>query len=370
MKGKMKKKQASTLIYLMSFMVVFLAFCAFAVDATIIFSQRSKLQNATEAAALSAAASFNPTGASVGNDIIKKADEAFSMWKLGDLKNAKITNAEVSIANKEVRLTTRLIGQPFFLSFLGVSGVDLNAVSAAKSEKLPVTSNYAGINWVTTAAAYRSDIVSKGTNLNDTAILQPLGNTQSASRDSYTGIPIFRLIDDEDNQPLSLGPGGYITLKLPAPIVDKPGPDILINEIGFAKEGYMVFVGLDVNPDNPYMQYNRTGAGLRWVNISCSGTSKNNPSLSPYSVSTPLGNQAKFYGSGYFDIGDSCNPAGGVAMAKYLRIVDDNDESGFLQDGSPAMLYGESSSPTAGADIDSVDVLNHVLLINPKNYTP
>ena len=59
-------------------------------------------------------------------------------------------------------------------------------------------------------------------------------------------------------------------------------------------------------------------------------------------------------------------------MAKYIRIVDDNQESAFVTSGDgkyyKAMLYGESSTATAGADIDYVKVLNHVKLVPASSF--
>jgi len=369
----MKRKNANTLVYLIFFFVIFLAFCSFAIDATIIFSQRAKLQSATESTALAAASGFNHQIDSTFAEIKDKADNSFDMWKYNNLKTAEI-NVEVNINQKEVLITSKMLAQPYFLAFLGVSGIELNAVSCAKSEALLITSHYAGINWVTKSMAYRTDVISKTGNYNDTAILQPIGKMESASLDSVLNLPKFDLLDTANGHPLSLGPGGFLTIKLPNPIIDKPGADILIKEIGDAKEGYFVFVGLDVNPSNPYIQFDRPGDGLKWENITCSGEPMNNNGLKPREISTiNLGSQVKFYGSAYFDIGDPCSDSGGLSMAKYLRIIDDNDESAFVENGGslyPAMLYGEASTPTSGADIDFIKLLNHVQLKDPKEFIP
>ncbi len=59
-------------------------------------------------------------------------------------------------------------------------------------------------------------------------------------------------------------------------------------------------------------------------------------------------------------------------MAKYIRIVDDNNESAFVTSDASTyyktMLYGEASSTTSGADIDAVSVLNHVKLIAASSF--
>ncbi len=378
----MKKRKASSLIYIIFFLVIFLAFAAFAVDGTIIFTYRSKLQNITEMTALAAASEFNYPSYVTSSEIETKAQNIFNLLKQDSLKTAGITAvADATTKPKKITITTSMISEPFFLAFLGISGIKLEAKASAISEELPITANYSGINWVTASAAYLSDILSKNLNLNDTAILAPLGGFESKiSEDdieaegfksasiSYSGTKkkgvIFSLINSNENQPLSLGPGGFITIKLPAPIIDKPGDDLFIKEAGDALEGYMVFAGLDKNPDKPYVDVDNQGEGISWINISSSGTPFDSAlgSQAHQTANTQLSVsiQDKFYGSGYFDIGKS-----GISMAKYIRIIDDNQESGFINTNGTyykTMLYGEASSATSGADIDNVTVLNHVKL--------
>ena len=381
----MKKRNASSLVYLISFFVVFLAFAAFAIDATLVYTARAKLQNATEMAALAGASCFNEqlgtiTPAALASLVSSRATSAFNLYKGDGLAPASVV-VDVSTSNKQVRVTSTNLCQPTFLAFLGVTGIRINAVAVAKSETMGVTANYAGVNWLTASSAYLSDVISNpiATNYNNTAILKPIGNYPSASLDTATGNPHFEYLAKGDNIPLSLGPGGFITIKLPAPIVNKPGPDLFIKEIGDAVEGYFVYAGMDADPANPYVQEDKIGGGIVWKNISCSGTPEVKDAgglIGAYDVATPsFGTQSKFYGSGNFDIGAACS---GLSMAKYIRIIDDNSETAFVKnsDGSnpttyyKALLSGEASTATAGADIDYVDVLNHVMLIAPSAWTP
>lgn len=386
----MNKKSASTTLYIIFFLVIFLAFAAFAVDGAIILTQRAKLQNITEMTALVAASEFNfklnpDNDVNINNQIITQvtdtANNTFNLLKNDSLQTANI-NINADADANEVKITTNIIALPLFLRFLGVSGINLEAKACAQSEPLDIKPNYTGINWLSAKAAYLSDILSKSPNMNNTAILLPLGNFPSASYDLATSFVNFSLIIAEDHQPLSLGPGGFITIKLPAPIVDKPGQDLFIKEADSAKcqndpkctnalEGYMVFAGLDKDPNNPYVDPDNVNGDILWVNISCSGTPEKpdaNGLLKTYNAPTyNLGNQDKFYGSGYFDIGASCIGPGGISMAKYIRIVDDNSESALVTTDQnnyyKAMLYGEASTATAGVDIDAVRILNHVKLI-------
>lgn len=380
---KLKKFKASAVIYLIFFFTVFLAFSAFAIDGTIIFVERAKLQNITEATALNAAAEFDhdtPYSAATASTI---HDDAIDIFKALNGNPVSAThqsfpgatvNVEVNPTTKQVLVSTEALSKTYFLGMLGVSAIKLKANAMAESKELPIQANYSNINWITANAAYHTDVISKDLNLNDTAILIPIGKLPSASIDMSTKIVNFGLLNATDGNGLSLGPGGFITIKLPAPIIDKPGPDLFIKEIG-AIEGYLVFAGLDNDPQNPYVQNSNPGAGISWKNITCSAKPEDTSSpITPSNTSTTgLGTQAKFYGSGYFDIGASCS---GLSMAKYIRIVDDNDESAYVKgslkptdtDYHQTIMYGESSTPTAGADIDYITVLNHVKLSRPSTF--
>ncbi len=359
----MNKKKASSTLYFILFFIIFLAFCAFAVDGTIVFTNRAKLQSITETAALAAAEEFNSDTddaiSTTEKDNVKSvARRLFNTLKQGGLQTAEVGVNGVELNGQMVTLTTSMISQPFFLSFLGISGINLEARARARSETVPIYGgSAAGIRWATKRAVYQADVIS-----NDSAVLKSL-NTDASLSYSSDGNVNYGLISSGTNGVLSLGPGGFVTIKLPVPIIDKKGPDLYINEIG-NREGYMVFAGLDNDPNNPYINHSDVGGGLSWVNISCTGTSKNitNPK---YQVLTTLGNQTKFYGSGYFDIGSSCTGYIPVSMVKYIRIVDDNSESAFVSTNGTyykSMMYGESSSSTPGADIESVQVLNYVHL--------
>lgn len=388
----MTKKRASTLIYLIFLFTVILAFCALAIDATIIYTTRIKLQDATERAALAGAEGFNenfyatPTQAVIEQAVSERANDAFKNFLFGDLKISNTTiNRSAKYPDKKILVQTSVSSPTFFLSFLGVESVKLKAKACAISENLNVKSNFDSTMWLNLNALYRSSVVYSLSSVADTAILGPLGRVGGSAYKSASinTEPVFSLIDDSDNHPLSLGPGGFLMLRLPAPIVDKPGPDLFIKEAGDALEGYFVFAGIDVNPSNPYVNSYSTGDGIFWKNITCSGQPEyqdNNNLIGVYSVATLFaGQQDKFYGSGYFDLGHSCV---NLSMVKYIKIIDDNSESAFVKRniGNPApsssppysyyktMLYGEASTATAGADIDSVTTLNFVRLISPSDY--
>ena len=138
--------------------------------------------------------------------------------------------------------------------------------------------------------------------------------------------------------------------------------------------------GLDVDPSDskdssaatgPYINYAKPGAGIKWVNISCTGTSDDNIG-SPFG--TTRGNYREIYGSAYFDVGKTCSDGfNGVSMVKYIRIIDDNQETAYFKDLNDGvyrqtMPLGEASTATAGADISEVKVMNFVQLVAPSKY--
>lgn len=387
----MIKKEASTLLYMILFLVIFLAFCTFAVDGVIVFNNRAKLQDATEMTAMTAASEFNvilandfhsPDCANITAHVRKTAEDTFELLKKDNLQTATMAS-KIDPASQTATITTKMVSQPFFLRFLGVSGINLEAKAVAKSDSADAKVTYNdNINWITAITAWHTDII-QGINqpdaatpqsFNDTAILNPLGEYASASyNQASTPKQVdYSLIQSGSNaKGLSLGPGGFITIRLPDPIVDKTGYDLYIKEAGDALEGYMVFAGLDVKPKNPYTSKDKPGDGIYWVNISCTGDPEikdSNNKLGAYTVQTTnQGPQTRIYGSANFDISRKCSDGfQGISMAKYIRIVDDNSESAFKKTGpntyAKIMQYGEASSATAGADISGVTVLNHVRL--------
>ena len=346
----MKKKRASSTIYMIFLFVMFLAFSAFAVDGAIVLTSRVKLQNLTESSALAAASEFTS-----GANVSTVATNIFGALKQYSLESAT-SAVQVDTVKKQVLVTSKYLSHPIFLAFLGVSGINLEAKACALCESRNVIYKYSGVNWLTSSAQYISDVLPS-----DSSVVMPLGGNKSASYNSAS-VALLSLIESGG---LSLGPGGYVTIKLPVPIIDKSGADLSIEESGSAKEGYMVFAGIDVNPDKPYINSGDIGDDIYWVNISCSGTSKTIGSPLGSSTTDWLGSQDKFYGSGQFDIGAAC--AGNLPMAKYIRIVDDNEESAYYG-AVKHSIPGEASTATAGADISSIKVLNHVRLMSPSDY--
>lgn len=364
------------------FYTAFLFFTAMAIDGTIILTDRAKLQDITEATALTAASEFNYDTTVPSNrleaEIENTETTTLNLLKTGRLDTANITRRDTKTTNKKLYLEVEAIARPYFLAFFGVNGIRIKAKACAKSAALSVDPDYGQdkINWINKAGTYTTDIIAA-----DSDIKVPLGMPNEFSKsyilnpDTNSVIINYTLIE-ESGLPMSLGAGGYITIKLPSPIIDKPGYDLSIKEIGDAMEGYMVFAGIDKDTDEPYVHpLNESATGdIKWVNISCAGVS---PKLAPGAAhdqrsTTGMGLQDIIYGSADFDISNSCLGSTSLAMAKYLRIIDDNQEVAFInQNGTykkVTNLYGESSSATPGADIDKITVLNVVSLITFDEY--
>ena len=351
-----KRKNASSLIYIIFFLTTFLAFSAFAIDGAIVLTNRLKLQNITEQAALAAASQFNSSTmpAVARTNVNLAAINIFNILRLDSLGSAKV---DVSFGSgKNVCLKSKFVSQPFFLAFMGVTGINLEAKACAVSESFDVSASDTRINWVNASAVYRSDIIYINENDDDTAILTPLGTASSVSFTSG-GIVKFPLLFSDDDEPLSLGTGGYLTIKLARPVVDKPGNDIFIKEAGDAKEGYTVYAGIDLDPIfEPYANKKKPGAGIRWTEIT--------PICKSADSLPAVYSDGRCYGSTYFDIKDIAN----VSVVKYLRIVDDGEEVAYAKNSGGTYekynIYGDASTNTPGVDIDSIKILNHVRLVS------
>lgn len=370
---KKKRKAISLIIFILSISGI-MAFTAFVIDVGMILSVQFELQKAVETAALASASTLEPQ--STGTKLFINADTAGStatstfnavLNNNNILTGAILKPVEVNIPSKSVRITAEIDVPTYFIAIVGVKRIKILAKSAAVaapfylSPYFPINSFASGANTYNKGSLMTDD---EG----DTDIRKPVGDNFNENS------LLSNLYDAHDNRSVSLGPGGYFSARLPIPVVNGDGADLFIKEVGNA-EGYFIFVGVDVDPSNPYENAIVPGAGIKWRDISCSGVPVNTtiggkigPQTVTITVNSTTQTVTKFYGSGYFDIGASC--AGSLSSAKYLRIVDDNNEDGFLATdlSKPVTLPGEHSSVTPGVDIDAVGVLHHSRLIRSSDY--
>ncbi len=424
-------RKGVSIIVLMFSLFAIVGLCALVLDLGLILNQRYELQKAVESAALQAISEY---------ELYETDRNTAGDYRLGFPDDSKIDNTSTGITrtyydalkgynqllkvgvdsaptitfNKDsraIRVDSAATVPTYFISILGISEVEIQARAAAinipayLSGKFP-RPNGSIVNGVNDASV-------AGTDYRDTEIKPPLGWDTSAGTHP-TGTVYNRNTDFDniygrpDGKALSLGPGGHILIKLPATIFDGKGTDFIIYERGHA-EGYFVYAGVDVDPNNPYIDAANPGSGINWVNISCTGTPlyvkmDDDEMIGAHRTQVIISgtsyNDYKFYGSGAFDIGARCdNAVDGVVYdgtdpassfqiknIKYLKIIDDNIEDGFFlqprldftnhpqadnytEHGIPMVIPGEHSTYTPGADIDSIEIRHHSRLISIAEFT-
>lgn len=341
-----------------------LGFAALAIDLGISNNIQNELQKITTTAALVGALEMEPDNN--GNiDELAARQAALDAFNTG-IASIPMLSAAVIVnpvggattttnpnfiqsisSSRAIRIQTRAQVPTFFMAVIGIRSLQVNAQSAAIS--CPA---YPQINLPPPSGS----IVSSD-------IRDAIGNNSNVFMGTAPNQAAF-ILGSPDNVPVALGPGGSVELRMPAPIVDGPGPDIYVKETGDL-EGYYIYAGIDNNDDN---------IADELVNISCTGIPSEN-AMQVTTDSTAAGayadnnNHYKFYGSGLFDLGVTCtgNPAGAtkynasVRNATNIIIIDDGEESGILSSDlyTPVALLGEHSSTSPGADIDSIAVLHH-----------
>ena len=135
---------------------------------------------------------------------------------------------------------------------------------------------------------------------------------------------------------------------MPVPILDKPGDDFSITEDGNFKDGYKVYAGIDNDSKQPYVNADTPQGGVYWVQLTGGQCSDSGEVQSD-----------TYFCSTIFDIAQD-----GLSMVKYLMIVDDNEQKGYIQEADDIVdAVGESSTVTAGADIKDIKILNYVTLV-------
>lgn len=355
----MKSKKGSALIIFVFGASAIFALSGLVIDIGIILNCQSELQKAAESSALVAASQLEPqlTGSTVSIDTTSIDTLIANTFNKMISGNSLISNAEftydIKIKSKAVRISANADVQTYFIKFIGINNLSVKVKTAAMSAPQYLSKKFPS--------------PSGSVDESNTALRQPVGENVSQNWNTSTGKWEYtNIFGYPDNKAISLGPGGYLTAILPAPLIDNDGADLFVKEVGNTK-GYFVFAGND-DPSNGQIQ---------WVNISCTGIPVGADQTSIvgayFTGVNGISKLAKFYGSGYFDLGARCRDSSGTVFynadlksAKYIKIIDDNAEDGFLAgfDDSPAILAGDHSSITPGANIDSVAMLHHTMLVN------
>jgi hypothetical protein len=359
-----KKEQGLSLVVFALGLAALLGFAALAIDLGISNNIQNELQKATTTSALVGALHMAPD--EMGNidqnaakqaavDSFYEAVSAIpgigSVVLVNPVSQATGVNDPSFIqtipTSRAVRVQTRAQVPTFFMAVIGIRNLQINAQAAATN--LPA---YPSRNLpAPTGSLIASDIKDPVGGINNNAYKCSGGSPDDASF----------ILGPPDNVPVALGPGGSVTLRMPAPIVDGPGGDIYVRELGDL-EGYYIYVGIE------------NGGSISWTNISCTGIPTEGALSVPGSVAGAYADdngQYKFYGSGLFDLGATCsgpgvNYTGTVNNAEYIMIMDDNVEDGILSSNltEAVLLPGEHASSSPGADIDTVAVLHHSRIID------
>jgi len=383
MKYKSKSKKGVSLVIVVLAITTIMAFAGLVVDIGMVQNCQNELQKATENAALVAASTLEPFTDSYGNTKIDTtkatavAQDIFNYLKNPFIDSYGNISVEIKPKSKAVYVKSSAKSRTYFLQVVGIHYINVEAQASAMSSPSYLSEN--------SILSIEGSSIMTDTTV-DTHIRDPLGDTKNASLNYAYFLKKEHLMGLPDNNAIHLGPGGYITIKLAKPIIDAEGPDLYIAEAG-NMEGYFVFVGTDKDSSNPYINEAKPGAGIEWTNISCTGIPSAPDSsgylgayytLVDYLNGSPTA-EAKFYGSGYFDLGGKCingmtetygGTAGRIAAAKYIKIIDDNTEDGFMADNPsvPVLLLGEHSGITPGADIDAISIFHKTRLIRTKDF--
>jgi len=410
----MTNRKGSSVIILVFSLFSLLGLAAFALDLGLILNQRYEMQKAVETAALIAASEYEPFENGVNytkpgdTQITDSGTGNAALHYLALINTNQVTTGIVATPTVSLNTQSRAVMveanptlQTYFLQALGVTGVSIPAKAAAVNVPVYLSGRFP----MPTGSILKGDSTGTGGYL-DTDIKQPLGSAAGNTTTVHNrNVNFNNIYGQPDGRVLSLGPGGYITIKLPAPLVDGKGVDFAIYERGHA-EGYFVYAGIDVDDTDtdgdapaPYIDASNPGDGIKWVNISCTGIPlyvNKNELIGCHQTQVTIGGgvatEYKFYGSGYFDLGSKCT-SGGVDIydstatnageprlgnVKYIKIIDDNREDGFLIQSKfgiatpsaiPMLIPGEHSTFSPGADIDAVEIFHHSRLISIADYS-
>jgi hypothetical protein len=367
-----KREQGLSLVVFALGLAALMGFAALAIDLGISNNIQNELQKAANSAALVGAATMQPD--ENGNIDTAKAQQ-FALFsfnqataaipQLGNIvlvhpiSGATGSNDPSMIqtiqSSRAVRVQARAQVPTIFMAVIGIKSLQINAQAAAvnypsyPTRNLPAGFPHGG--------------------LIDSDIRDPFGGVNGNVYKCSGGSPVDAsfILGPPDNVPVALGPGGSVTVRMPVPIVNGPGWDLYIRELGDA-EGYYVYVGIEDPPKS---------GNIVWNNISCTGQPSDSAvavSGAQYGAVADENGQFKFYGSGLFNLGFSCSGggsggpfySGNINNATYVKIVDDNVEDGFISQDitKPTYLLGEHSSTSPGADIDAIGGLHHSKLID------
>lgn len=326
MKKNYGKKQGVSLIVIIFSTLAILGFAGLVVDLGIIVTSQNELQKIAESCSLIGSSTITATvdsGGTVGYSanstmINSEIQNAFNREVSGNsfLSSAVLQPVQIKQNSGAVRVTVTANESAYFTRLLGLSSFRMVAQGAAQNSPIYLNQNFPRMAPPNPSGS----VISTAADTNIVSPMGPNGNHMNSITNIY-GAP--------NSMPVCLGPAGYVTIRVPAPLEDKTGEDIFVRTFGNYK-GYFLFAGVDTDPASPYINSTSPGSGIMWVNISCTGVSAetNNTSgnLAPYATGVVFNNgsnqlvvKPKFYGSGYFDMGRSCTDGLGNSINFIMR---------------------------------------------------
>jgi hypothetical protein len=325
------KNKGVSLVLVALGLATLLGFAALAIDLGSSFNIQNQLQKSTTTAALAGAAAYNSHLLSSENitNIKAATEDTFSLatqYEKGLVNPQIVGNIQVDTDVGAVRLQTKADAPTYFIRIIGIKSLEVNARAAAMSYEVP----YIVMN----------DITVSNPNKKKASI------AFAESKDSkITGMP----------EGTNLDGGKKVQLVGTLPVINGPGPDITVIEMGDL-DGYFVFVANE--PTGPWYNITETG-----ISIAGDGTT---PGPGPENMPPEYGLPAeiyRFFGSGMFDLEGT-----GLENARYIAIVDDNvpdcyaegDYSALISDATPVSI----NDLGPGADIDAIHIHHHSMSIS------
>ncbi|MBC8487124.1 MAG: hypothetical protein H8D45_13935, partial [Bacteroidetes bacterium] len=127
------------------------------------------------------------------------------------------------------------------------------------------------------------------------------------------------VIGAPDNINYSIGKNGWCVLDMQYPVIDGPGPDIIVYEGDATPEGYTCYVGETI--DGPWLSLG-TGSGTTDFDIALSGL----PEAQYIKIVDDGDGSASVADAGFdLDAIEALEPASGVYLAMYEYVVDDSN---------------------------------------------
>lgn len=237
----MRYRKGNVLISISAFFIIFFVFCAFAIDFSLMLSARSRLQNAVETSALSAAADSSPPAMSL------TADKIFSYYKTGQIKHAKIT-AKVPIVPPPPNPRSFFVSAqaPIPTTFLAVLGISVIEIQAkAKAQILEIS--------------LEPESVKTGVLLSSILVDKQGDEIYVEEAELAHGYYVFVGLNDGEN------PAKWVNISCTGTATDSGGGEFTENEFGGYYKGSAVFDMGKTCADGSYSGNAQIASNLRII---------------------------------------------------------------------------------------------------------